>query len=90
LGDEGAFSREVAPLTRDPGRSAGHIEGRPGGDRSFSDVRAGQRAPLLLPLLAAWAAGYQQAFEIEPRLEVEARAKAEAAAPRPPTGFGAR
>lgn len=87
-GDEEAFSREVAPLTREATTSPGHIEGRIGRDRSQAIVREGQRARLLLRLLAAWAAGYQEAFEIEARFEAEARAKAAVPPPRRPAGFG--
>jgi hypothetical protein len=58
------------------------------GDHSYRAVSRGQRARVLLGQLAAWAAGFQETFELEARLETDARVKAEESRRQPP-GFGA-
>lgn len=50
-------------------------------------VEAGQRARVLLRQLAAWAAGHQEAFEVEEQLKANAATRA-AASRRRPAGFG--
>jgi hypothetical protein len=50
------------------------------------DLRRGLRAKVLLGQLSAWAAGYQEVFELDARLDAEARAKVEQSR-RGPTGF---
>jgi hypothetical protein len=52
------------------------------GDPAYEAVQAGRRARVLLGQLAGWAAGHQEAFEIEESL----KARAEAAAKDKRTG----
>jgi hypothetical protein len=91
--DDGSFDREVPPLVAEH-VSARHQETAPyGGTEQYQVFVSGRRAKVLLGLLAAWAEGNQETFEIEARLKANAEAKraAEAekakAAVKPPMGF---
>ena len=57
-----------------------------GGVTAFQAVSRGLRVSVLLGLLSAWAAGYQEVFELDGRFEADAKVKAEQAR-RGPTGF---
>jgi hypothetical protein len=91
--DDGSFDREVPSLAPEH-VSARHQETAPfGGPEQYQVVVSGRRAKVLLGLLAAWAEGNQEAFEIEARLKANAEVKRAAeeekakAAAKPPTGF---
>jgi hypothetical protein len=66
---------ELAPL---------HVP--PGHERGYHEHGRGLRALVLLGQLSAWAAGYQEVFELEARLDAEARAQVVEARRRSP-GF---
>jgi hypothetical protein len=61
--------------------------GMMGSQPSLDALARGNRALVLAQQLAGWAAGHQEAFEIEARLEASAKQTAEAAA-KPNFGFG--
>ena len=70
--DEEEFDTEMPPL--DPGL------------RNYHEAsRGGMQARVVLRQLSAWAAGHQEAFELEERLKADAAAKLAAA--KPPLGF---
>jgi hypothetical protein len=70
------FDAELPELVDDDQRREG----------TTNEMRLALRGRVLLGQLAAWAAGYQETFEIEARLEADARAKAEQTR-RGPAGF---
>jgi hypothetical protein len=72
-GTDEEFDKEIPPASF----SAQDLAG---GDNSREDPQAaGMQARVLLKLLAAWAAGHQEAFELEEQMKATAKAKAEAA-----------
>jgi hypothetical protein len=58
-----------------------------GGQSAYQAAGAGRRARVLLGQLGAWAAGHQEAFEIEERLKADAKARA-GQKPKRSAGFG--
>ena len=84
--DEQAFDLEVPPLVvssasyRLPRGMQGH--------QALIDQRArGDRAIVLAGQLAAWAEGHKEGFEVEARLEAEARVRASEKSDKGAVGF---
>jgi hypothetical protein len=77
--DDTSFDNDVPPLAdRKSVRTL--PRGMSNAQASVDALATGQRAVLLAGQLAAWAQGHQDAFEIEARLETEAKARVQAEA----------
>jgi hypothetical protein len=86
--DDQSFDRDMPALT-----STGALARLPralsSSQPQFDAVASGQRALVLARQLAAWAEGHQEAFELEAKLEADAKARAAAGKTTKPTvGFG--
>jgi hypothetical protein len=86
-GDAQAFDFEVPPLAVN-GASYRLPRGMQGHQALFDRRARGERAIVLAGQLAAWAEGHQEAFEIEVRLEAEAKARATEKSGKSQVGFG--
>jgi hypothetical protein len=86
------FDAEMPPLegVSDPGPPLGVHFDDYSPDPSVDPASQGVHARFRLRQLSAWAAGHQEAFELEAQMEANARVKAAeaVAAARAPLGFG--
>jgi hypothetical protein len=74
------FDEELPPLVLEQARASGIVGSATSSARdSNAQVRRGLRGRVLLGQLAAWAAGHQEAFEVEEQMKANAEAKLAAA-----------